>query len=133
MWPTALALEALLAAGLESDPRVQRALSALRKHDARRFAEAHLWRFAAFQRAPDGLVPREKHGYCTNDPFALLDLFGRYDHPAAEIAIRRMAPWIVETQNSDGTWGAGDAAAACTAVVISTLRSTMPALVEGTA
>lgn len=96
------------------------ALSDVRDERARRYAEAHLWRFAGIQRA-DGTFPRERHGTGFT-PVGILGLFARYDHPAATIVLMRALPWIVETQNEDGSWGEDERVEAATLTVLQALH-----------
>ncbi len=97
------------------------ALSEVRDERVRRYASAHLWRFAGIQRA-DGTFPRERHG-TGYTPIGILGLFARYDHSAAPIVLMRALPWLVEAQNEDGSWGEGDRAGAATLTVLQALRS----------
>lgn len=99
-----------------------RAMSKVRDPEMRRFAEAHLWRYASRQHAPDGAFAREKHGYCENSQSALLQVFALFDHPASKVAIMRSLPWIVESQNEDGSWGEDPIKDATTVAVLSALR-----------
>ena len=92
-----------------------RALAAVQDPQLRRFAEAHLWRFAGIQR-PDGLFPKESHGTGFG-AYGILGAFARYDHPASSVVIARALPWIVEAQNADGSWGDTAPDAATLAVV----------------
>ena len=79
-----------------------RAMSQVRNARIRRAAEAYLWRFAAAQHAPDGQFEQRDFGH---PQAAMLQVFARYEHPASKVAILRSVPWIVENQNSDGSWG----------------------------
>jgi hypothetical protein len=81
-----------------------RAMSRVQDARMRRFAEAHLWRFASRQHAADGAFAKE--GYGTGfDQAGILEAFARYDHPASRVVVMRALPWIVESQNEDGSWG----------------------------
>jgi hypothetical protein len=97
-----------------------RSLSYVRNAKARRFAEAHLWRFASRQHAADGRFPGESYGSGLSQA-GFLDLFARYDHPVSKVVILRALPWIVEAQNEDGSWGEADNADATTLAVIRAL------------
>jgi hypothetical protein len=70
----------------------------------RRFAEAHLWRFASRQHAPDGAFASESYG-TGFDQIGILEAVSRYDHPASKVMVLRALPWIVAAQNEDGSWG----------------------------
>jgi hypothetical protein len=99
-----------------------RALSRVQDEGMRRYAEAHLWRFASRQQAPDGLFPEESYGTgLTRTGF--LQLFARYDHPASKVAIMRALPWIVAAQNEDGSWGEGGGKDVATYAALSALAS----------
>ena len=98
-----------------------RAMSRVQNETMRRFAQAHLWRFASRQHAPDGSFAHEKHGYCENSQPALLQVFAGYDHPASKVAIMRSLPWMVEAQNEDGSWGEEPVGDAATWAVLSAL------------
>lgn len=82
-----------------------RALAQVHDTRVRRFAQAHLWRFAAIQRR-DGTYPAEKYGTGFG-LIGILDAVSRYDHPASRIILLRSLPRIVEAQNADGSWGNG--------------------------
>ncbi|MBT3373980.1 MAG: hypothetical protein HN742_27895 [Lentisphaerae bacterium] len=85
----------------------------------RRLCEAYLWHFVARQHGPGGrFAGNSRH----MGAFFYLDLFARYDHPAAKIAILRSLPWLVEEQNADGSWGEGDGKDAATRVVLAALQ-----------
>jgi hypothetical protein len=79
------------------------ALSSVQDPDARRFAAAHIWRFAGSQ-LPDGTFPRERHGTGFT-PLGLLGVFARYpDHPASRVVLLRALPGVIEAQHPDGSW-----------------------------
>jgi hypothetical protein len=99
-----------------------RAMSRVTDDRMRRFARAHLWRFAGQQHAPNGEFDRESHG-SGFEQAGMLDLFASYDHPASRVAILRSIPWIVETQNEDGSWGEGSRVDASTSAVVRALVS----------
>jgi hypothetical protein len=81
-----------------------RAMSQVRDARMRRFAEAHLFRFASRQHSPNGEFAKERHG--SGFPQAgILEAIARYDHPASKVVVMRALPWIVDTQNPDGSWG----------------------------
>ena len=107
-----------------------RAASRVGDEKMRQFAEAHLWRFASRQHAPDGAFVHEKHGYCENSQPALLQVFAGFDHPASKVAIMRSLPWIAAAQNEDGSWGEEPVEDAATFAVLSALdrvRDYLPA------
>jgi len=81
-----------------------RALSFVQRPLLRRFAEAHLWRFAGIQRPQDGSFPDERYG-TGFDQAGILEAVSRYEHPAARVIVLRSIPWILSTQNPDGSWG----------------------------
>jgi hypothetical protein len=81
-----------------------RSLSRVRDPRARRFAEAHLWRFASTQYAEDGTFPSERYGTGFHQA-GILQAVARYDHPVAKVILLRALPWIVKNQNADGSWG----------------------------
>ena len=106
-----------------------RAMSRVGDEKMRQFAEAHLWRFASCQHAPDGTFAHEKHGYCENSQPALLQVFAGYDHPASKVAIMRSLPWIATAQNEDGSWGeepVEDAAAYAVLSALDRVRDYLP-------
>jgi hypothetical protein len=99
-----------------------RSLSRVQDPRARRFAEAHLWRFAGKQHAANGTFPHESYG----SGFAqagFLELFARYDHPASKVVAMRALPWIVEAQNEDASWGEEDNKDASTLAIVTVLLS----------
>ena len=79
-----------------------RALAAVEDPLMRRFATAHLWRFASRQ-LPDGRFPSEAYGTGFG-LIGILDAVARHDHPAAQVIILRALPWIVDAQRADGGW-----------------------------
>jgi hypothetical protein len=86
----------------------------------RRFAEAHLWRFAGRRPGPDGGFPVERYGEGMS-PAGLLEIFARHDHPASMVAIMRSIPWVIGAQNPDGSWGDGPIAGRSTLAVLEAL------------
>jgi hypothetical protein len=84
-----------------------RSLSRVRDPKARRFAEAHLWRFASVQHADDGTFPAERYGTGFHQA-GILQAVARYDHPVSKVIVLRSLPWIVQNQNADGSWGEGN-------------------------
>ncbi|UCH42825.1 MAG: hypothetical protein JSW16_08480 [Dehalococcoidales bacterium] len=99
-----------------------RALSLVKNSDARRVAEAHLWRFTGLQNTPDGKFSSpfgerwfSKAGY--------LEIIAGYDMPVAKVAIFRSIPWILENQNEDGSWGEEPERESATLAVIKALRN----------
>lgn len=99
-----------------------RALSRVRDRRMRRFAEAHLWRFASRQQAPDGVFPVERYG-TGFDQAGILEAMSRYDHPASKVTVMRAIPWIVEAQNEDGSWGEGSTRDVTTLAIVNALLS----------
>jgi hypothetical protein len=99
-----------------------RALSQVRDERARRYAEAHLWRFAGLQCGPDGAFPAERYG-TGFDLIGILEAISRYEHPASRVVVMRALPWIVEAQNEDGSWGEGADADASTLAALRALLS----------
>jgi hypothetical protein len=81
-----------------------RAMSQVQDGRMRRFAEAHLWRFASIQRSADGQFPRERYGTGFGQ-IGILRAVARYDHPASKVMVMRALPWIVDSQSEDGSWG----------------------------
>jgi hypothetical protein len=81
-----------------------RALGQVRDQKTRRFARAHLWRFASRQHDPNGAFPKERYGSGFGQA-GILEALARYEHPASRVAILRSLPWIIEMQNQDGSWG----------------------------
>lgn len=81
-----------------------RAMSHTQDERMRRYAAAHLWRFAGIQRPATGRFPDEDYGTGFG-PYGILEAFARYDHRASRVVITRSLPWIVEGQNEDGSWG----------------------------
>lgn len=95
---------------LEPDLHIQgcefittRAMANVTDPTMRRFAEAHLWRFAGCQLA-DGTFPRESHGTGFGQ-LGILSVFARYaHHPIAQVVLLRALPWLVKAQKPDGSW-----------------------------
>jgi hypothetical protein len=69
----------------------------------RSFAESAVWQIASNQHAPDGHFPL--YGRFHDNQAALLDTIARYDVPVAKVFVLRSMPWIIKTQNTDGSWG----------------------------
>jgi hypothetical protein len=107
-----------------------RAMSRVTNAKVRRFAQAHLWRFASRQHASNGQFAKEKYG--GGFPQAgLLQVFARYDHPASKVVIMRSLPWIVDAQNEDGSWGEEPYKDAATHAVLQALVSVGDCLPPG--
>ena len=109
-----------------------RAMSRVSDGRMRRFAEAHLWRFASRQEARNGEFPREKYG----TGFLLegiLQVFAGYHHPVSKVVILRAVPWIVDSQNEDGSWGEEPRVDASTYAVLCALASVRDCLPSGLA
>ena len=107
-----------------------RAMTGVNDVGMRRFAEAHLWRFAGRQHAQDGEFPREKYG----TGFSLegiLQMFAGYDHSVSKVVVLRALPWIVDTQNEDGSWGEEPRKDASTHAVLCALASVRDYLPSG--
>ena len=66
-------------------------------------ARASLWELVVKQNGRAGRGPGWDRYYCGYA--GLLQVFAAFDHLAATIGIMRWLPWIVESQNSDGSWG----------------------------
>jgi hypothetical protein len=99
-----------------------RAMSRVQDARMRRFAEAHLWRFAGKQHGPKGEFAPERHGSGFSQA-GFLYLFGCYNHPAAKVVVMRALPWIVDAQNEDGSWGEKGTRDASTLAVVTALLS----------
>ncbi|MDF1513924.1 MAG: hypothetical protein P1S60_08955, partial [Anaerolineae bacterium] len=99
-----------------------RSLSQVQNTRARRFAEAHLWRFASRQFAGDGTFPAERYGTGFQQA-GILQAVARYNHRAARVMVLRALPWIVQKQNPDGSWGNAGRKEAETFAVIDALLS----------
>lgn len=99
-----------------------RAMSHVRDPKMRRFAKAHLWRFASRQHAPSGEFAKERHGSGFSQE-GILEAVARYDHPASKVIVLRSLPWIVEAQNGDGSWGRETYEDASTLAVLNALVS----------
>jgi len=107
-----------------------RSLYRVRNSQARRFAIAHLWRFASRQFTEDGTFPPERYGTGFQQA-GILQAVSRYDHPVAKVMVLRSLPWIVQHQNADGSWGKADRKDAETFAVVDALCSVGSALPEG--
>jgi len=83
-----------------------RAMSHVTDEKLRRFAEAHLWRFAGLQHSADGQFAFERYG-SGHSQAGFLKIFAGYDCPVADVVVFRSLPWILDSQNNDGSWGDG--------------------------
>jgi hypothetical protein len=99
-----------------------RAMSRVHDKKMRRFAEAHLWRFASRQLAPNGTFAKESYG-TGFDQAGILEAFARYDHPVSKVVVMRSLPWIVTAQNEDGSWGEDPRRDVSTLAIVSALSS----------
>jgi len=99
-----------------------RGLSPVKNMEMRRILEAYLWRFAGRQHPPEGRFGVEKYGAGYSQT-GFLSLFASYDHPISKVVIMRSFPWIVNSQNKEGSWGDGSNKDASTLAVITALRS----------
>jgi len=101
-----------------------RAMSHVRDESIKRYAEAHLWRFAGRQHSADGrYIGKYPEGYFSNSQAGYLGLFASYDHPVSKVAIMRSIPWMVDNQNRDGSWGDEPSKDSSTLAVISALQT----------
>jgi hypothetical protein len=99
-----------------------RAMSQAKDVRMRRFAEAHLFRFAGRQHLPNGEFAKERHGSGFSQA-GILEAISRYDHPAAKVVVMRALPWVVDAQNTDGSWGEESDKDRSTYAVLSALAS----------
>lgn len=99
-----------------------RAMSRVGNEKMRRFAEAHLWRFASQQHAPNGEFAVERYGSGFGQA-GMLQVFASYDHPASKVVIMRSLPWIADAQNEDGSWGEEPRKDASTLAILNALVS----------
>ncbi len=99
-----------------------RVMSQVGNEKMRRFAEAHLWRFAGRQHSSDGRFAVEKYG-TGHSQAGFLSIFARYDHPVSKLVVMRSIPWIINDQNEDGSWGEEPNKDGSTLAVISALKS----------
>ncbi|MBM3240171.1 hypothetical protein FJZ31_28130 [Candidatus Poribacteria bacterium] len=95
-----------------------RAISQVKNVKLRKLAEAHLWCFAARQHSTDGKFKVGNVG-----EYFYLQLFAGYDHSVSKIAIMRSLPWILNSQNGDGSWGMEQHRDASTLAVIGAIVS----------
>jgi hypothetical protein len=97
-----------------------RAMSHVQDAKMRRFAQAHLWRFAGKQHGPTGEFAPERYGSGFSQA-GFLYLFSRYDHPVSTVVVMRALPWIVDAQNEDGSWGKDGTKDASTLTIVAAL------------
>jgi len=100
-----------------------RALSQVNDKRIKRYAEAHLWRFAGRQHSADGRYIGYPESYFSHSQAGYLSLYSSYDHPISKVAIMRSIPWIVNYQNRDGSWGDELNKDSSTLAVISALKN----------
>jgi hypothetical protein len=97
-----------------------RSLSAAKDGVLRRLAEAHLWQFVSWQDSQEGCF-RGGRRFFVDPTIFLLDVLSWYDHPIATLGILRAVPWIIRSQNEDGSWGEEPYKESATRVVLETL------------
>lgn len=78
-------------------------------------------RLAGRQFAANGAFADEKYGTVFTQA-GFLEIFARYDAPVARVVLLRAAPWILESQNTDGSWGEAGVEDATTLAVVKVLR-----------
>jgi len=101
-----------------------RAMSQVGDERIKRYAVAHLWRFAGRQHSADGrYTGNHTEGYFSHSQAGFLSLFASYDHSVSKVAIMRSIPWIVNNQNRDGSWGNEPNKDSPTLAVISALKN----------
>jgi len=89
----------------------------------RRFAEAHLWRFATLINNTNNEPILMKHNLKNSlSPYSLLKLFGNYDAIPSKIGILLSLPWIKKNQNEDGSWGDESTKESASLAVLSALK-----------
>ncbi|MHC4986403.1 MAG: hypothetical protein ACYTFO_09650, partial [Planctomycetota bacterium] len=87
----------------------------------RAFAESGIWEIASNQHAADGWFPLYERFH--DNQAALLDTVARYDIPVAKVFVLRSMPWIINTQNKDGSWGDEPHKDAVTLAIVKALLS----------
>ncbi len=88
-----------------------------------RITEAHLWRFVVLffnlLQQPEFLDEVERYNLT---PYFQLQVFAKYDILPAKIGIMLALPWIMDNQNSDGSWGISEYKDNATLAIISALK-----------
>ncbi|MHA1185353.1 MAG: hypothetical protein ACTSSK_00545 [Candidatus Heimdallarchaeota archaeon] len=101
------------------------ALNQVKDELMKRYAEAHLWRYATILNNinDDPILMKHNKKYSVS-PFTLLKLFGSYNTLPARIGTLISIPWIIQNQNDDGTWGKDNQRNNATIAVLSALKKT---------
>jgi len=107
-----------------------RAMGKAKDQRLRDLAEAELWRYAGMQRT-DGSFPDGGRARLHELEAAVLQLFATMDGAVSKIAILRAVPWIVKSQNRDGSWGEESRRDAATLAVLSALAAVRRCLPSG--
>ena len=90
----------------------------------KRYAEAHLWRYATIlNNINDDPISMKHNKKYSVSPYTLLKLFGSYNTLPAKIGTLISLPWILQNQNDDGTWGKDNQRNNATLAVLSVLRN----------
>lgn len=106
-----------------------RAFARARDERIRTYAETYLWELVVKQNGREGAEPGWNRYACGHA--GLLQVFAAFDHLAAQIGILKWLPWIVETQNPDGSWGRKAYSDAATFAVLSALPRVSALLPDG--
>jgi len=72
---------------------------------ARKSAESTLWSLAGAQESDGRIGQRRIGAFLHSGQAAYLETFATLDSPVSKVAILRYIPWIVSSQNKDGSWG----------------------------
>jgi len=101
------------------------ALNQVKDNMMKRYAEAHIWRYATILNniSDDPILMKHNKKYSVS-PYTLLKLFGSYNTLPAKIGTLISLPWIIQNQNEDGTWGKDNQRNNATLAVLSALKKT---------
>jgi hypothetical protein len=94
------------------------ALSKLEDPHLQSLMEMRIWDAATNQNFVDGHFDYKHIG-----KYFYLDLFSSFALPIAKLAIMRCIPWIIDSQNDDGSWGTNEEMDTATLSVVRAIRS----------
>lgn len=99
-----------------------KALSLARDREIGKLTDCQVWDFAGLLNIDDERITNVSGHRLTDRVVFMLQLFSRSELPVARLVIARLLPWIVRSQNEDGSWGEEPVKDAATLAVVSALN-----------
>ena len=97
----------------------------------RRRAEAHIGNIVGRQRPNGTIDDGRSNRFLYNSQAIFLRTIAAFDGPIARVGVLRYIPWVIDSQNKDGSWGDVEHAEATTLAVVQSLVSARDYLPQG--